>query len=73
VEEVMTEFIDPTPDRPVDVARFLSFLDLTAVSAVLEGFRCEPLGHRHPPEAMLSLLAPYKVKRLELYIRRPLR
>jgi len=59
----MTEFIDPTPNNPIDAARFLSFLDLTAVLAVLEGFYCESWRHRHPPEAMLRLLALYKLKR----------
>ena len=59
----MTEFIDPTPNNPIDAARFLSFLDLTAVLAVLEGFYCESWRHRHSPEAMLRLLALYKLKR----------
>jgi len=56
-------FIDATPDDPVEAARFLSFLDLTAVLAVLEGFYCESWRHRHPPEAMLRLFALYKLKR----------
>ena len=59
----MTEFIDPTPDNSIEAARFLSFLDLTAVYAVLEGFYCEQWRHRHPPETMLRLLALYKLKR----------
>ncbi|MBM3120407.1 MAG: hypothetical protein FJ006_12850 [Chloroflexi bacterium] len=59
----MTEFIDPTPNNPIDAARFLSFLDLTAVLTVLEGFYCESWRHRHPPEAMLRLVALYKLKR----------
>jgi len=59
----MTEFIDPTPNNPVHAARLLSFLDLTAVLAVLEGFYCESWRHRHPPEAMLRLVALYKLKR----------
>jgi len=59
----MNEFIDPTPNNPIDAARFLSFLDLTVVLAVLEGFYCESWRHRHPPEAMLRLLALYKLKR----------
>ena len=29
-------------DDPVEVARFLRFLDLTPILAVLEGFYCEP-------------------------------
>lgn len=57
------EFIDPTPNSPVDAARFLSFLDLTAVLAFLDGFYCESWRHRHPPEAMLRLVALYKLKR----------
>jgi hypothetical protein len=60
----MTEFIDPTPIKPIDAARFLSFLDLTAVYAVLDGFYREPWRYRHPPEAMLRLVALYKLKRL---------
>jgi len=59
----MDYFIDPTPNNPVDAARFLSFLDLTAVLLVLEGFYCEPWRHRHPPKAMLWLFALYKLKR----------
>jgi len=62
-EGKMADFVDSTPDRPVDAARFLSFLDLTAVLAVLEGFYCESWRHRHPPEAMLRLVALYKLKR----------
>jgi len=57
------DFINPTCDRTVDAARFLSFLDLTPILAVLEGFYCEQWRHRHPPEAMLRLLALYKLKR----------
>ena len=57
-------FIDPTPDSPVDTARFLSFLDLTPILATLETFYGEPWRHRHPPEAMLRLYALYKLKRL---------
>jgi hypothetical protein len=60
----MADFVDSTMDRPVDALRFLSFLDLTAVYAVLEGFYCESWRYRHPPEAMLRLLALYKLKRL---------
>ena len=60
----MSGFVDPTLDRPVDAVRFLSLLDLTPILAVLEGFYCESWRHRHPPEAMLRLLALYKLKRL---------
>jgi hypothetical protein len=59
----MEEFIDPTPDNPVDAARFLSFLDLRPILLVLEGFYCERWRHRHPPDAMLRLFALYKLKR----------
>jgi hypothetical protein len=61
----MADFVDSTTDRPVDAVRFLSFLGLKAVYAVLEGFYCESWGYRHPPEAMLRLLALYKLKRCE--------
>jgi hypothetical protein len=59
----MDGFIDPTPSRPVDAVRFLSVLDLSPVSAILEQFYCEPWRSRHPPEAMLRLLALYKLRR----------
>jgi len=59
----MSGFIDPTPNTPVDAIKFLSFLDLSPVSAVLEEFYCESWRSRHPPEAMIRLLALYKLKR----------
>jgi len=59
----MNEFIDPTPNNPIDAVRFLSFLDLTPILAVLERFYCEEWRYRHPPEAMLRLVALYKMKR----------
>lgn len=59
----MAGFIDPTPNRPVDAVRFLSFLDLSPVLAVLEAFYCESWRSRHPPEAMLRFFALYKLKR----------
>ena len=58
----MEDFIDPTPNTPVDAVEFLSFLDLTPVLAVLEKFYSERWRSRHPPEAMLRLLALYKLK-----------
>jgi hypothetical protein len=58
------DFINPTCDKTVDAVRFLSLLDLTPVLALLEGFYCEPWRHRHPPEAILRLVALYKLKRL---------
>lgn len=59
----MEGFIDPTPNTPVDAIKFLSFLDLSPVLAVLEEFYCEGWRSRHPPEAMIRLLALYKLKR----------
>ena len=59
----MSGFIDSAPDRPVDAIEFLSFLDLSPVLAVLEEFYCESWRSRHPPEAMIRLLALYKLKR----------
>jgi hypothetical protein len=59
----MEGFIDPTPNTPVDAIKFLSFLDLSPVLAVLEEFYCESWRSRHPPEAMIRLLALYKLKR----------
>jgi len=56
-------FIGPTPDDLVDAARFLSFLDLTPILAVPEGFYREPWHHWHPTEAMLTLYALYRLKR----------
>ena len=49
------DFIDTTPDDPVEAARFLSFLDLSPILAVLEGFYCEPWRQRHSPDATLRL------------------
>lgn len=57
------DFINPTCDKTVDAAKFLSLLDLTPVLATLEEFYCEPWRHRHPPEAVLRFLALYKLKR----------
>ena len=31
-------FVNPTPDNPVEAARFLSFLDLIPILAILERF-----------------------------------
>lgn len=59
----MAGFIDPTPIRPVDAVRFLSFLDLSMVLAVLEQFYCESWRSRHPPEAMVRLFALYRLRR----------
>jgi len=56
-------FIDPTPDNPIDAARFLSFLDPSPILVVLESFYCEPWRHRHPPDVMLRLYALYRLKR----------
>jgi len=59
----MADFIDPTPDNPIDAVRFLSLLDLIPILAALDEFYSEPWRYRHPPEAMLRLLALYKLKR----------
>jgi len=59
----MSGFIDPTPNTPVDAVKFLSFLDLSPVLAVLEEFYCESWRSRHPPEAMIRLFALYKLRR----------
>ena len=58
----MEEFIGPTPNNPIDAARFLSFLNLTAVLAVMEGFYCKPLRHRHSLKPCSSSPL-YKLKR----------
>ena len=57
------EFINPTCVRTVDAIKFISFLDLTPILAVIEEFYGEPWRYRHPPEAVLRLLALYKLKR----------
>ena len=58
----MSGFIDPTPNTSVDAIKFLSFLGLSPVSAALDEFYCESWRSRHPPEAMIRLLALYKLK-----------
>lgn len=63
VDEAMTDFIDPTPSNPVDAVKFLSLLNLTPILATLEEFYRESWRYRHPPEAMLRLLALYKLNR----------
>ncbi len=60
----MSHFIDPTPNRPVDVVKFLSFLDLSPIDAALKEFYRDPSKIKHPPQAMLKLYAFYKLKRL---------
>ncbi len=47
------DFVNPTCDRTVDAVKFLNFLDLTPLLAVLEGFYRESWRHRHSPEAVL--------------------
>jgi hypothetical protein len=59
----MDSFIDPTPKRPVDAVKFLSFLDLSPISALLKTFYRHPAKIKHPPQAMLKLYAFYKLKR----------
>ena len=59
----MREFIDPTPNIPVEAIQFISFLDLTPILALLLQFYKEPYKIMHPPEAFLRLLALQKLKR----------
>lgn len=59
----MSGFIDPTPKRPIDVVKFLSFLDLSPISGLLKEFYRDPSKIKHPPQAMLKLYALYKLKR----------
>ena len=58
----MSRFIDPTPSKPVDAVHFISFLDLSPLSALLKSFYLEPYKIRHPPEAMLRLFALQKLR-----------
>ena len=59
----MEGFIDPTPNVPVDAVQFISFLDLAPLYVFLRQFYREPYKIRHPPEAMLRLVALQKLKR----------
>lgn len=59
----MSDFIDPTPNTPVDAVQFISFLDLSPVVALLRRFYREPYKIKHPPEAFLKLLCLQKLKR----------
>ena len=61
----MSRFIDPAPKRPVDVVKFLSFLDLSPISALLKEFYRDPSKIKHPPQAMLKLYALCKLKRFK--------
>ena len=58
----MSDFIDPTPNTLVDAVLFISFLDLSQISALLRKFYREPYKIRHPPEAMLRLFALQKLR-----------
>src|SRR3990170_5959208 len=58
----MSDFIDPTPNTLVDAVLFISFLDLSQISALLRKFYLEPYKIRHPPEAMLRLVALQKLR-----------
>ena len=55
----MDGFIDPAP---VDAVQFISLLDLSPIAALLKRFYREPYKIKHPPEAMLRLLALQKLK-----------
>jgi Transposase DDE domain len=59
----MANFIDPTPNIPVDAVQFISFLDLSPLIAFLRAFYIEPYKIKHPPEAFLRLLCLQKLKR----------
>jgi hypothetical protein len=58
----MSGFIDPTPSTLVDAVQLISFLDLSTLSALLKKFYREPYKIRHPPEAMLRLVALQKLR-----------
>jgi len=58
----MSDFVDPTPNTLVDAVLFISFLDLSPLSALLRKFYREPYKIRHPPEAMLRLVALQKLR-----------
>lgn len=58
----MEGFIDPAPNTLVDAVLFISFLDLSPLSALLRKFYREPYKIRHPPEAMLRLFALQKLR-----------
>lgn len=58
----MSGFIDPTPNRPIDAVKFISILDLSPLHALLRKFYREPYKIRHPPEAMLRLVALQKLR-----------
>lgn len=58
----MSDFIDPTPNTPVDAVQFISFLDLSAIVLMLSRFYKEPYKIRHPPQAMLRLVALQKLR-----------
>jgi len=58
----MADFIDPAPSTLVDAVLFISFLDLSPLYALLRQFYVEPYKIRHPPEAMLRLLALQKLR-----------
>jgi hypothetical protein len=59
----MEGFIDPAPNTLVDAVLFISFLDLSPLSALLKKFYREPYKIRHPPQAMLRLVALQKLRR----------
>lgn len=61
----MGGFIDPTPKRPVDIIKFLSFLDLSPIASQLREFYLDPSKIKHPPQAMLKLSAFFKLKRFK--------
>ena len=58
----MAELIDPAPNIPVDSVQFISLLDLSPVTGLLKSFYREPYKIKHPPQAMLRLVALQKLK-----------
>ncbi len=59
----MANFVDPTPNIPIDAVQFISLLNLSPISTILKRFYIEPYKIRHPPEAFLRLFALQKLKR----------
>jgi len=54
--------LGPIQDDPVEAAHFLSLIDFRPVLTVLLEYYCEAWRSRHPPEAMLRLVAYRMIK-----------
>lgn len=59
--------LSPIQDDPVEAAHFLSLIDFTPVLSILLGYYCEEWRSRHPPEAMLRLVA-YRIVKGFVYL-----